>query len=296
MSNELARPEADGLAARIQYARALSEASLLPNAYRKQPANVLLAMEYGEALGLSPIAAIQGVHVIDGKPTASAQLIGALVRKAGHRLRVSVSPDGTAAKATIVRSDDPDFVFESLWTLDRAQAAGLIGKGTWKAYPASMLKARAITEVARDACPEVLSGVAYTAEELGHDDDQVGPIERVSVTVERDDPWASEPAQPAPRGGRRQAPHTPAQRKRLEAVMHEAGVVWDDAMVASVRRVLGGVAEGWDGRLETLDKAQVSLVIESIERFLAEADAQPVVDDDGVIDEDVAGEDYEAQR
>ena len=29
-----------------------------------------------------------------------------------------------------------------------------------------MLKARAITEVARDACPEVLAGVAYTAEEL----------------------------------------------------------------------------------------------------------------------------------
>lgn len=168
MSSELAR-RPEPLADRMMYAKALAEANLLPPAYRKQPANVLLAMEYGDALGLSPIAAIQGVHIIDGKPSASAQLIGALVRRAGHRLRVVVSQDGTGAKATIVRSDDPDFTFEAVWTMDRAKAAGLLGKGTWAAYPTNLLKARAITEVARDACPEALSGVAYTAEELGGD-------------------------------------------------------------------------------------------------------------------------------
>ena len=151
---------------RMAYAKALAEASLLPSAYRKAPANILLAMEYGEALGLAPVAAIQGIHVVDGKPTASAQLIGALVRRAGHRLRVETSADGQSATATVIRSDDPDFVFRSHWDMARATAAGLAGKGTWKLYPANMLKARAITEVARDACPEVLSGVAYTAEEL----------------------------------------------------------------------------------------------------------------------------------
>lgn len=183
------------LSTRMQYAKALAAASLLPAAYRNKPANILLAIEYGDALGLSPMAAIQGIHVIDGKPTASAAMIGALVRRAGHRLRVKVNDAGTMAKATITRSDDPDFEFESLWTLDRAQAAGLVGKGSWKSYPAAMLKARAITEVARDACPEVLSGVQYTAEELGADDEHV-TVER-AVVVERlheidpDDPWAT---------------------------------------------------------------------------------------------------------
>ncbi|HEV8197644.1 MAG TPA: hypothetical protein VGP87_13445, partial [Gemmatimonadales bacterium] len=38
-------------------------------------------------------------------------------------------------------------------------------------YPAAMLKARAISEVARDACQEVLLGIAYTPAELGADDD-----------------------------------------------------------------------------------------------------------------------------
>lgn len=157
---------------RMTYAKALAAASLLPRAYRNEPANVLLAMEYGDALGLTAIAAIQGIHVIEGKPSASAALIGALVRRAGHRLRVELSQDGTAATATIIRADDPDFPFTCTWTMDRARAAGLLSKagGTWSTYPQAMLKARAITEVARDACPEVLSGVQYTPEELGADD------------------------------------------------------------------------------------------------------------------------------
>lgn len=166
MSNAI-EPTDGHLSERMQYAQALAAADLLPTAYRRKPANVLLAMEYGHALGLDTVTAIQSVHVVEGKPTASAQLIGALVRRAGHRLRVI--GDDKHAVAVIVRRDDPDFEFRSEWTIARAQAAGLVGKGVWKQYPAAMLKARAITEVARDACPEALAGVAYTPEELGHD-------------------------------------------------------------------------------------------------------------------------------
>lgn len=151
---------------RMAYSKALAASDLLPKQYRDKPANVLVAVEYGAALGLSPMAAIQGIHVVEGKPTASAQLIGALVRNAGHLLRVT--GDDLTATAQIVRRDDPDFTFECTWTMDRAKQAGLAGKTVWKQYPAAMLKARAVTEVARDACPEVLAGVSYTAEEMEH--------------------------------------------------------------------------------------------------------------------------------
>lgn len=191
MSDNLPAVPVSRLSERMNYAKALAAASLLPSQYRGQPANVLLAMEYGDALGLSAIAAIQGVNVIDGKPTASAQLIGALVRRAGHRLRVETSPDGTSARATIIRADDPDFPFTCVWSMERAQAAGLAGKGAWRTYPEAMLKARAITEVARDACPEVLSGVAYTPEELGADDG--GPVATAVTSATWETP---EPAPP----------------------------------------------------------------------------------------------------
>lgn len=182
----------DGMAAKVQYAEKLANSGLLPSDYRRNPANVLYAVEYGEMLGLSPMAAITGIHVIDGKPTASASLISALVRRAGHRLRVT--GDANHAVAEIVRSDDPDFTFKSEWNLERAAAAGLVEvkngkpfardtKGRpkpWEKYPAAMLKARAITEAARDACEEALSGVHYTPEELGASVDEDG----IPVTVE----------------------------------------------------------------------------------------------------------------
>lgn len=155
------------------YAVALADASLLPRQYQKQPGNVLLAIELGESLQIPPIQAINTIHVIEGKPSASAALISALVRRSGHKLRVT--GDDERAVAQIVRHDDPDYVYEVEWNLDRAKKAGLLsGKDNWAKYPAAMLKARAITEVARDACQEALMGIQYTPEELGAVVDQDG--------------------------------------------------------------------------------------------------------------------------
>lgn len=172
---------AKSIPAKLEYARALADSGLLPAQFRRQPGNVLYAVEYGEMLGLSPMAAITGIHVIEGKPSASAGLISALVRRAGHKLRVK----GNAKSATcqITRCDDPDYVFEVTWTLKRnaddnpsAEEAQLLGKQVWKNYPASMLKSRAITQCARDACEEALFGLHYTAEELGAEVDEDGNI------------------------------------------------------------------------------------------------------------------------
>lgn len=163
--SDVAKVEPTALDSKVTYAKHLAQAGLLPKAYQGQPANLLLAMEYADALGIPTMTAISGVHIVDGKPTASAGLMSALVRRAGHKLRVK--GDDTQATAEIIRADDPDFTFRSVWTMERAKAAGLAGKGVWKQYPAAMLKARAISEVARDACQEALSGCIYTPEELG---------------------------------------------------------------------------------------------------------------------------------
>lgn len=155
-------------AARKDYAQVLAGASLLPKAYQKQPANVFLAIEYGSALGIPPMDAITSIHVVDGKPTLSADLIAALVRRAGHKLRVTSNDE--RAEAVIIRADDPEWVPDPVvWTMQRAQRAGLAGKNNWRKYPAAMLRARAITEAARQWAPEALHGAGYTAEELEPD-------------------------------------------------------------------------------------------------------------------------------
>lgn len=196
---------AASLPEKMTYAQALAESGLLPAQYRKQPANVLYALEYGATIGIGTMAAITGVHVIDGKPTASAGLISALVRRAGHRLRIRVEygQDGTPrAIAQIVRADDPEHTFESVWTLERAVRAGLVqikdGRAfardrngnplPWEKYTEAMLKARATTECARDACEEVLFGLHYTPEELGAEVTEDGTV------VITDAPARPEPA------------------------------------------------------------------------------------------------------
>lgn len=165
MNNEIAVTTPNRIAAQIELARTMSTASLLPRQYQQNPGNLMWAIQYAEALDVHPMTAITGIHVIDGKPTASAQLIGGLVRRAGHKLRVT-STD-TKAVAQVIRQDDPDFTFEVVWTIEKARTANLTGKSVWKNYPAAMLASRAITEVARLACAEALFGVIYTAEELG---------------------------------------------------------------------------------------------------------------------------------
>ena len=164
--------KAGELTGKIQYAETLSKAGMLPAAYRNNPGNVLWAIEYGAALGVPPVVAIGLVHVIDGKPVASAALISSLVRKGGHRLRVT----GSAQEATaeITRSDDPEFAFTFTFTLADAKKAGIDRNPTWSRYPQAMLQARAITACARMACPEVLSGLLYTPEELGAEVDGAG--------------------------------------------------------------------------------------------------------------------------
>lgn len=159
---------------KLVYCKQLAPADLLPKSYRDKPGNVLLAVEFGESLGLAPVQAIQQLHVIEGQPTCKPSLMVSLVRRAGHTFRISVVYDekdkaktNPTAIAQIWRSDDPKFEYRSEWTLARAATAGLSKRDMWLKYPQAMLKARATSEVCRDACPEALCGVLYTPEELG---------------------------------------------------------------------------------------------------------------------------------
>lgn len=157
------------LQAEMQYAKALAASNLLPKAYQQQPANVLLALDLGRSIGISAAQALATIQVIDGKPTMGASLQAALVRRAGHKLRVTILDDPLTATAELVRADDPDFTFEAVWTMERAQHAGLAGKGAWKTYPQAMLAARAQTEVIRLGAPDVLIGIDYDPTELDSD-------------------------------------------------------------------------------------------------------------------------------
>lgn len=154
------------LTAQMDFAKALAHGDILPQAYKNKPANVLVAIGLGQSMGLSPAESLYRIDVIQGKPTASAELIAANVRKAGHKLRVQVDDKAQSVTATIVRADDPEFEHTVTRDLAWAKQMGLATKDNYKKQPTTMLQWRAISAVARLACPEALYGVAYTSDEI----------------------------------------------------------------------------------------------------------------------------------
>ena len=156
------------LSEQMEYARTITAhtrgQSILPDVYRGNPANALVAIGLGQAMGLSPAESLYRINVIEGKPSAAAELIAANVRKAGHVLRVR--GDERSCTATVIRSDDPEFEFSVTRDHEWAQRMELAGQDNYRRQPGTMLQWRAITAVARQACPEALYGVQYTPDEV----------------------------------------------------------------------------------------------------------------------------------
>lgn len=150
---------------RLQHAQAVAQSSLIPDGYRNQPANILWAMDLADALNIPFPQVMQTMVVMRGRMTMSADLMAAVVRRAGHKLRVR--EQGMAVTAALIRQDDPDYEFTATWDEAKARQAGLWGqRGPWTQYPAQMLRSRAITEVCRQGASDALAGTVYSPDEL----------------------------------------------------------------------------------------------------------------------------------
>lgn len=149
--------EADKLAQR------LAASNLVPDALKGKPGDILIILMLGHELGLAPMQALRSVVVINGKPIVSADLAVSLVKK--HT---------SCSFFRLVSTDDSQATYETerkgegrtkmIWTMQQAVAAGLAGRGPWKAHPAAMLRARASLALARAVYPDVLLGV-YSPDE-----------------------------------------------------------------------------------------------------------------------------------
>lgn len=58
---------AASLPQKMEWARTMAASNLLPRQYQQNPGNLLYAVEYAETLGVAPMTAVTGIHVIEGK-------------------------------------------------------------------------------------------------------------------------------------------------------------------------------------------------------------------------------------
>jgi hypothetical protein len=140
----------------------IANTPFVPKAIRGDHGSVLACIITGEELGLGPMQSLRMVNVIDGRPSASAELMRALVNRAGHRLDVVEARQDRVTLAGMRR--DTGAQAKVTWTIGDAQQAKLTGNPSWSKFPRSMLLARATSELCRMLFADVIGGL-YTPEE-----------------------------------------------------------------------------------------------------------------------------------
>ena len=197
MTNEIATTSFENnLSVQMKHAEILSQANMIPDKFKGNPANVLVAQELAQSMGESTWVTMSELYFVGNVPTFSAKYMRTRVRAAKHILRESFDPETMTATCTIIRNDDPDFEHTIRWDKAKAEAHGLWGKGHWKKNPELMLKNRAVSECVREACNEVMGGVDYTREEVENGNFNTGPV---AATATRQDVAQQALAAPAPK-------------------------------------------------------------------------------------------------
>lgn len=143
----------------------------------------------GRELGFGPFAAVNGVHIIQGKPTVGANLMAAAVRShPRYDYRVKKLTDKECELEFI---DNGKVAGVSSFTMQDAEAAELStgrNSATWKKYARNMLFARAMSNGVRFYAPDIFSGNAvYVPEELDVAVDGDGNVVDATFTVSHTD-------------------------------------------------------------------------------------------------------------
>jgi hypothetical protein len=162
-------------------AQILAASELVPKIYRKRPADILVAIQYGIEIGFAPMQALQSIAVINGRASVWGDGFLALLMssplyrdhneyyevRGERRDGVTVEEmkaDDTTAVCTFWRRGKATPVTRR-FSIGQARKSGLLGKeGPWSTYPDRMMAMRARSWAGRDAFPDLLRGIR-TAEE-----------------------------------------------------------------------------------------------------------------------------------
>jgi hypothetical protein len=140
----------------LKKAEMFLESGLLPTNI-KSIAQVVTLFEIAAQLGITPIAAITGIDVIQGRLSLKPQLMLALIQRSGQLENLEVRDDG--AKCTVVMTRRGMSPHTESFSMDDAKNLGWLAKENWRKQPAVMRKWRAIAAAARILFADMICGL-----------------------------------------------------------------------------------------------------------------------------------------
>lgn len=166
----------------MKYATELSKSDMIPKDYIGKPGNILVAIQWGQEIGLKPVQSLQSIAVINGRPCLWGDNALAMVLASPICEFVDESEsDATHGVCRVKRKGDTEHV--QVFTVEDAKKAGLWGKaGPWTTYPPRMLKLRARSWALRDKFPDVLRGLGI-AEEVRDTEIDITPRRENAIQI-----------------------------------------------------------------------------------------------------------------
>lgn len=152
-----------------RFAEAIASSQFAPSNYRGKPNDVLIAMQMGAELGFQPMQSVQGIAVINGRPSVWGDALRALILSAsdlaGFEECYDEATQTAHCKISRKLQTGAIAVFTGSFSVVDAQTAGLWNKtGPWKLYPKRMQQWRALGFSARDAYADRLKGIQLAEE------------------------------------------------------------------------------------------------------------------------------------
>jgi hypothetical protein len=148
-------------------AKALSAASLIPDNYRGNLPNCIIALEIAQRIGASPLLIMQNLYIVYGRPAWSAKFLIACFNQCGRFSSVRYIWSGTRGKddwgcqAWSIEKSTGEKIFGPTITLELAKAEGWYGRkdSKWKTMPEKMFMYRSAAWMIDTHAPELSMGI-----------------------------------------------------------------------------------------------------------------------------------------
>ena len=177
----------------MQMAKALSESTIVPQTYQKNPSNCLIAIEQAQRMNISPLMVMQNLYPIQGKPSWSSKFLIASInasRKFDMELQYDETKDTDRKPYSCVA-----------WTMKNgrriegmevnmqmAKDEGWLDKNgsKWKTMPQLMLRYRAASFFSSLNCPELTMGICTKEEIEDNDFKEYSSMDELQAQVQND--------------------------------------------------------------------------------------------------------------
>lgn len=154
-------------------AQIISKTSIVPQAYKENAGNCLIAIDIANRMGLSPIMVMQNSQVVQGNFTWKGSACKGLIDNCGRFIKtkyVYVGEKDTDSWGCYLEAEDKqtgEIVRSATVTIKMAKDEGWLNKtgSKWKTMPELMMQYRSATFFARAYCPQALMGF-YTTDEM----------------------------------------------------------------------------------------------------------------------------------